>query len=326
MRPAAAALALLAAAACGSPREADPADAEAPASAAAPAPAPARTAPPAAGRAPADTLAELRLVKREPLRGRSLDELGLSGGNKPNGPGERLRRGVPLETPAHVPRELDGLELFVADSTPEGWLAFYRGPLEMRPGSANAAFRAALFAADGGRAWEVDLGAHLSRPDHLEVQDLRYADGALYFNEACQSYSREAGGAARRWCGWTRGRGGWPGGRARGCPTTSSCCTGPGSRRGTASPPSPTRSSWWTAARDASRRARRWTAPVLPGGRRPPAHRPHQRRSVHLPRCPAAGYAEVGDPAAAAGLLRWTAAHAAHGGPPPDPLPGSPEP
>ena len=40
----------------------------------------------------------------------------------------------------------------------------------------------------------MDLGDHLSRPDHLEVQDLRYADGALYFNEACQSYSREAGG------------------------------------------------------------------------------------------------------------------------------------
>ena len=120
MRPAAAALALLAAAACGSPREADPADAEAPASAAAPAPAPARTAPPAAGRAPADTLAELRLVKREPLRGRSLDDLGLTGENKPDGPGERLRRQVPPETPAHVPRELDGLELFVADSTAEG--------------------------------------------------------------------------------------------------------------------------------------------------------------------------------------------------------------
>jgi hypothetical protein len=136
---------------------------------------------------------ELRLVKREPLRGRSLDELGLSGENKPNGPGERLRRAVPRETPARVPRELDGLQLFVADSTPEGWLAFYRGPLELRPGSANAAFRAALFGADG-RAWEVDLGDHLSRPDHLEVQDLRYADGALYFNEACQSYSREAGG------------------------------------------------------------------------------------------------------------------------------------
>jgi len=34
----------------------------------------------------------------------------------------------------------------------------------------------------------------MSRSDNLEVQDIRLADGVLYYNEACQSYSREAQG------------------------------------------------------------------------------------------------------------------------------------
>jgi hypothetical protein len=34
----------------------------------------------------------------------------------------------------------------------------------------------------------------MSRSDHLEVQDIRLSGGVLYFNEACQSYSNEAGG------------------------------------------------------------------------------------------------------------------------------------
>src|SRR5262249_37935968 len=38
------------------------------------------------------------------------------------------------------------------------------------------------------------LGELLSRPDHLEIQDIRLAGGVLYFNEACQSYAEEAEG------------------------------------------------------------------------------------------------------------------------------------
>jgi outer membrane protein assembly factor BamB len=51
-----------------------------------------------------------------------------------------------------------------------------------------------LYGEDGTATWSIDLNAHLSRPDHLEVADIRYANGVLYFNEACQSYSREANG------------------------------------------------------------------------------------------------------------------------------------
>lgn len=194
--------ALLAATACGAPPEPgggaapDTSDPPADARPLAPPPetAPAeRPAEPAAG-APADTLPELRLVSREPLRGRIPTDLGLTGRNKLNPVEERFRRGIPPETPAWIPRTRDGLDLFLADSVEGGWLALYRGSLVIRPGARNSPYRAALFEPGGEVAWDLDLGAHLSRPDHLEVQDLRYADGALYFNEACQSYSREAGG------------------------------------------------------------------------------------------------------------------------------------
>lgn len=138
-----------------------------------------------------------RLVRRraEPLNGRGYAQLGLTGANKPNGLEYRLRREVPSNLPSYVKRELDGLQLFVADRTADGWLAFYRGPLGGAPNSANVGYRALMYRADGGRAWDTNLNRFLSRMDHLEVQDVRYADGRLYFNEACQSYSREAGGA-----------------------------------------------------------------------------------------------------------------------------------
>jgi hypothetical protein len=99
---------------------------------------------------------------------------------------------VPDKTPEFVPRAEDGLELFVADATGEGWLAFYRTPLERWEGAANPEFAAALFSPSGERRWKLRLNDFLSRPDRLEIQDVRYSGGRLYFNEACQSYSREA--------------------------------------------------------------------------------------------------------------------------------------
>lgn len=120
--------------------------------------------------------------------------LGLTGANKPNGMDYRLRQSVPQATPHFLPRHLDGLELFIADPAPEGWLGFYREPLQRMETPANPRFRALLFGEEGERLWDLDLNRFLSRPDHLEIQDVRYQEGELYFNEACQSYSREAGG------------------------------------------------------------------------------------------------------------------------------------
>jgi hypothetical protein len=146
---------------------------------------------------PETSAPDARLVRRraEPLNGRGYAQLGLTGANKPNGLEYRLRQEVPSRRPAHVKAELDGLQLFIADSTADGWMAFYRGPLGGGPNGANVAYRAVMYRAGGSRAWDTNLNRFLSRTDHLEVQDIRYADGRLYFNEACQSYSREAGGA-----------------------------------------------------------------------------------------------------------------------------------
>ena len=139
--------------------------------------------------------ARLVRLRAEPLNGRGYVQLGLSGANKPNGLEYRLRQAVPSRRPAYVAAELDGLQLFIADSTADGWMAFYRGPLGGAPNGGNVAYRAVMYGAGGRRAWDTNLNRFLSRTDHLEVQDVRYAGGRLYFNEACQSYAREAGGA-----------------------------------------------------------------------------------------------------------------------------------
>ena len=89
-------------------------------------------------------------------------------------------------------------ELFLLDQAPDGFVALYRDPYGASScglgGDGNCSFGAALFECSGKTRWLFLLDPFLSRKDHLEVQDLRYADGVLYFNEACQSYSKEAQG------------------------------------------------------------------------------------------------------------------------------------
>lgn len=132
------------------------------------------------------TLQEVSRTAREPAQP-------LGGPNKPNGIDYRYRRWVPAETPAFVPRQLDSLELVLVDQGAEGWLTMYQSPLgEMGP---NQTYRAILFDPSGELVWELDLNQFFSRPDQLEIQDMRYEDGSLYFNEACQTYAREADGA-----------------------------------------------------------------------------------------------------------------------------------
>jgi hypothetical protein len=106
--------------------------------------------------------------------------------------------------PAHVDL-MDGTrELFLLDPLPDGGhLAFYREPYGRGTcalGSPrNCGFSVARHAPDGTRTWLHDLTRVLSRPTHLEIQDLRLDDdGTLYFNEACQSYARDAGNDCSR--------------------------------------------------------------------------------------------------------------------------------
>jgi hypothetical protein len=89
-------------------------------------------------------------------------------------------------------------ELFLLEEAPDGFVGLYRDPYDAAScklgGTNNCSFGVALFDCAGQQRWLFLLDPLLSRPDHLEVQDMRYADGVLYFNEACQSYAREAGG------------------------------------------------------------------------------------------------------------------------------------
>lgn len=137
----------------------------------------------------------LRLISQRRKTAEDYASMGVSGDNKPNAVFQRLRMGYVGTLPPYVPPQLDGLDMMLADSTPDGWLALYRTPLAEWAGMhGNGRYRAILYAADGARTWDLDLTRFLSRTDRLEIQDIRYADGKLYFNEACQSYSREAGG------------------------------------------------------------------------------------------------------------------------------------
>jgi len=109
----------------------------------------------------------------------------------------------PTRVPDWMPLTRGPLELFLLDEVADGLFALYREPYGATPASCatsgpleshNCEFIAALYLADGSERWSIRLNDLLSRRDHIEVQDARYADGVVYFNEACQSYSRQAGG------------------------------------------------------------------------------------------------------------------------------------
>ena len=89
-------------------------------------------------------------------------------------------------------------ELFLLDRVGDDFLAFYRDPYGASScdlsGDANCDYFARLYDIEGNERWALPLGSMLSSPSYLEVQDIRYADGVLYFNEACQSYSKQVKG------------------------------------------------------------------------------------------------------------------------------------
>lgn len=100
--------------------------------------------------------------------------------------------------PSHVPAELGTLELFILDSADGGHLAFYREPYDRQTcklgNSANCAYEARHYDRSGALKWSLPLNDILAARARLEIQDIRLANGILYFNEACQSYSSAANG------------------------------------------------------------------------------------------------------------------------------------
>lgn len=123
-------------------------------------------------------------------------------------PGLRLRTHVVTtpqtkwigpDVPSFVPpmsgtRKLD--LLIREDST---WVALYKDDFQTCTNGGNDMWRncsteARLFDCAGVEKAAVSLNAFMSRKDHLEVQDIHFKDNTLYFNEACQTYARDAGG------------------------------------------------------------------------------------------------------------------------------------
>lgn len=178
---------LVALAACNAPRRSvtwtgappPPSSAETDTDAPTP-PRPARDAPP------------LTLLDRTAHPDPSVLPPGLTGENKPGSHALRFRRHVPEATPAYVERAVGELELFIAEAIAEGWLAFYKG----RCGALGdvCGYRARLYDTDGTVRWDLDLNRFLEQPRYVEIQDIRYHDGALFFNEACATYAAEAAG------------------------------------------------------------------------------------------------------------------------------------
>lgn len=108
------------------------------------------------------------------------------------------RTWVGPQVPYFVPLVEGTAELFLLDRVGDELMAFYRDPYGAGScdlsGDANCHYLVRLYDLEGQVRWSVALHELLSRPTYLEVQDVRWADGTLYFNEACQSYASGAKG------------------------------------------------------------------------------------------------------------------------------------
>lgn len=102
------------------------------------------------------------------------------------------------QVPGFVPLMQDTAELFLLDRVGDEFMAFYRDPYGASScglgDSRNCHYFVRIYDVEGNERFGVALHELLSASSQLEVQDVRWADGVLYFNEACQSYSRQAKG------------------------------------------------------------------------------------------------------------------------------------
>jgi hypothetical protein len=102
------------------------------------------------------------------------------------------------QVPYFVPLIEGTAELFLLDRVGDEFMAFYRDPYGASScglgDDANCLYVVRLYDLEGQERWSVALHEILSRPTYLEVQDVRWAEGTLYFNEACQSYASGAKG------------------------------------------------------------------------------------------------------------------------------------
>lgn len=100
--------------------------------------------------------------------------------------------------PSFVPLYVESAELHLLESDGGRTIALYRDPYGSTSCQlsepANCTYFVRGWDECGRPLWTRRLNDFLVRPDQLEIQDLRAANGVLYFNEACQTYSKEANG------------------------------------------------------------------------------------------------------------------------------------
>lgn len=111
---------------------------------------------------------------------------------------ESPRTWVGPPVPGFVPLLEDDAELHLLEHDDGNVIALYRemygAPSCTLGEDGNCNFFVRAWDRCGEPMWAHRLNDFMSRPDRLEVQDLRVDDRVVYFNEACQSYSKEAGG------------------------------------------------------------------------------------------------------------------------------------
>jgi hypothetical protein len=114
-------------------------------------------------------------------------------------PADRLWMGV--DPPAFVPLAEGELRLDLLDKTESGgWVATYRERYEAcakRGDTATCKTTVKAFDSKGTETLSIALDPFIAK-ERVEVQDVRFVEEGgkptLYFNEACQSYSRESKG------------------------------------------------------------------------------------------------------------------------------------
>lgn len=102
------------------------------------------------------------------------------------------------QVPGWLPLVEGTAELFLLEQDGDVFVGVYRDPYDASSctlsGALNCDTFVKAFDRCGEPLWSHRLNDFMSRTTHLELQDLRVVDGSLYFNEACQSYAKEAKG------------------------------------------------------------------------------------------------------------------------------------
>jgi hypothetical protein len=98
------------------------------------------------------------------------------------------------DVPRFVADPRDGMTLFILDPHPQGWLAFYRerygeGGCLAADKRSRCEFGAAMYDEKGEEQWFAELDPFFTSPD-LEIDDVHWHEGLLFFNETCSPVSK----------------------------------------------------------------------------------------------------------------------------------------